>query len=114
MRKLIAGTVGAAIALTGLVGLAGPASAETGSSGVITQSTTGYSGPSKTSPAILTGLDKGQQVDALCFTDKGDELNGSKYWFKIRKAETPDGYAAFVHRDVTAGITGLPNCWPNG
>ena len=114
MRKLIAGTVGAAIALTGLVGLAGTASADSASQAVITRDTTGYLAPTKESLPVMTGLAQGQKVNALCFTDDGAEVNGNKYWFRISKTETPDK-TAFVPQDALIGDTsGLRHCFPKG
>ena len=78
MRKLIAGAAGAAVAVAGLVALAGPAAAETGTTGIITKPTTAYQWPTKESPAVITGLAQGQAVTALCFTDDGAEVNGNK------------------------------------
>ena len=115
MRKFIAGAAGAAVAVAGLLALAGPAAAETGTTGIITKPTTGYQWPTKESPAVMTGLDPGQEVTAFCFTDSGAEVNGNPYWFRMSKTAKPDGNTAFVHRDeISVGNTNLPNCWPNG
>ena len=117
MRKLIAGAAGAAaVAVAGLVALAGPAAAETaGTPAVITQATTGYQWPTKQSPPVMTGLAQGQEVTALCFTDDGDKVNGNPYWFRISKTATPDGNTAFVPKDaISVSNTNLPNCFPNG
>ena len=100
MRKLIAGAAGAAVAVAGLVALAGPAAAETGTTGIITKPTTGYQWPTKESPAVITGLTPGQEVTTLCFTDSGAEVNGNPYWFRISKTAKPDGNTAFVHKDA--------------
>ena len=115
-KKLIAGAAGAAVAVAGLLSLAGPAAAETGTTGIITQPTTAYQWPTKESPAVITGLAQGQEVTALCFTDDGDEVNGNPYWFRISKTAKPDGNTGFVPKDVIAGVSsdGLPNCFPNG
>ena len=115
MRKLIAGAAGAAVAVAGLVALAGPAAAETGTTGIITKPTTGYQWPTKESPAVITGLTAGQEVTTLCFTDSGAEVDGNPYWFRISKTATPDGNTAFVPREaISVGSTELPNCFPNG
>jgi hypothetical protein len=115
MRKLIAGAAGAAVAVAGLVALAGPAVAETGTTGIIIKPTTGYQWPTKESPAVITGLAPGQEVTALCFTDSGAEVNGNPYWFRISKTATPDGNTAFVPKDaISVSNTNLPNCFPNG
>jgi hypothetical protein len=114
-KKLIAGAAGAAVAVAGLVALAGPAAAETGTQAIITQPTTGYQWPTKQSPPVMTGLTQGQEVTALCFTDEGDKVNGNPYWFRISKTATPDGNTAFVPKDViSVSNTNLPNCFPNG
>jgi hypothetical protein len=115
MRKLIAGAAGAAVAVAGLVALAGPAAAETASTATITKPTTGYLWPTKDSAAVYTGLVADQQVTALCFTDRGDEVDGNPYWFRISKTAKPDGNTAFVSKDaISVGSTELPNCFPNG
>ena len=62
-----------------------------------------------------TGLIPDQQVTALCFTDRGDEVDGNTYWFRISKTAKPDGNTAFVSKDaISVGSTELPNCFPNG
>jgi hypothetical protein len=115
MRKLIAGAAGTAVAVAGLVALAGPAAAETGTTGFITKPTTGYLWPTKESPAVITGLTPGQEVTALCFTDNGAQVDGNTYWFRISKTAKPDGNTAFVSKDaISVGSTELPNCFPNG
>src|SRR6185312_6690129 len=81
MRKIVLAATGAAVAVAGIIGLAGPAAAgpaaaETGTTATITAHTTGYQWPSKQSPPVMTGLAPDQQVTALCFTDKGDVVNG--------------------------------------
>ena len=115
MRKLIAGAAGAAVAVAGLVALAGPAAAETASTATITKPTTGYLWPTKDSAAVYTGLVADQQVTALCFTDRGDEVDGNPYWFRISKTAKPDGNTAFVPKDaISVSNTNLPNCFPNG
>jgi hypothetical protein len=115
MRKLIAGAAGAAVAVAGLVALAGPAAAETGSTGFIIKPTTAYQWPSKDSSAVITGLAPGQEVTALCFTDDGDEVDGNEYWFRISETAKPDGNTGFVPKDAIGGVSrdGLPNCFPN-
>jgi hypothetical protein len=115
MRTLIAGAAGAAVAVAGLLALAGPAAAGTGTTGTITKPTTGYQWPTKESPAVMTGLAQGQKVTALCFTDEGAEVDGNPYWFRISKTATPDGNTAFVPKDaIHVPDTGLSNCFPNG
>jgi len=121
MRKIVVAAAGAAVAVAGLVGLAGPAlagpaAAETGTTATITKHTTGYQWPSMQSPPVMTGLTPGQQVTALCFTDKGDVVNDNPYWFRISKTATPDGSTGFVHKDAIGGVSNerLPNCFPNG
>jgi hypothetical protein len=116
MRKLMAGAAGAAVAVAGLLALAGPAAAETGTTGFIIKPTTGYLWPIKESPAVITGLAAGQEVTALCFTDDGAEVDGNAYWFRISKTATPDGSTGFVHKDAIGGVSNerLPNCFPNG
>jgi hypothetical protein len=115
-KKLVAGAAGVAVAVAGLVGLAGPAAAaaEAGSPAVITQPTTGYQWPTKQSPPVMTGLERGQEVTALCFTDDGDPVNGNRYWFRISKTATPDGNTAFVPKDtISVPDTTLTHCFPN-
>jgi hypothetical protein len=116
MRKLITGAAGAAVAVAGLVALAGPAAAETGTTGFIIKPTTGYLWPTKESPAVITGLAQGQEVTAHCFTDDGDEVDGNAYWFRISKTAEPGGTTGFVPKDAIGGVSrdGLPNCFPNG
>jgi hypothetical protein len=116
MRKLIAGAAGAAVAVAGLVALAGPAAAETGTTGFITKPTTGYLWPTKESPAVITGLTPGQEVTALCFTDNGAEVDGNTYWFRISKTAKPDGNTGFVPQNAIDGVSsdGLTDCFPNG
>src|SRR3954453_4919553 len=116
MRKLIAGAAGAAVAVAGLLALAGPAAAETGTKGFIIKPTTAYLWPTKDSTAVITGLTPGQEVTALCFTDDGDEVDGNPYWFRISKTGKPDGNTGFVSKDAIGGVgkDGLPNCFPNG
>jgi hypothetical protein len=116
MRKIIFAAAGAAVAVAGLVGLAGPAFAadETGTTATITKHATGYQWPSMQSPPVMTGLTPGQQVTAFCFTDKGDVVNDNPYWFRISKTATPDGNTAFVPREAISVTGNVPNCWPNG
>lgn len=119
MRKIIIGAVGAAAAASGLMALAGPASAaetaatETGAPAYIIKPTTGYQWPTKNSPAVITGLTQGQQVTAHCFVES-DVVEGNKYWFRISETADPNGTTGFVPKDVISVNGGLPNCWPNG
>jgi hypothetical protein len=53
MRKLIAGAAGAAVAVAGLVALAGPAAAETASTAIITKPTTGYLWPTNSDRRLM-------------------------------------------------------------
>lgn len=119
MRKVVFAVAGAAVATAGIVGFAGPAfagpaTAETGIKATITKHATGYQWPSMQSPPVMTGLAPGQEVTALCFTDKGDLVNGNPYWFRISKTATPDGNTAFVPREAISVPGNPPNCWTNG
>ena len=119
MRKIVLAATGAAVAVAGIIGLAGPAAAgpaaaETGTTATITAHTTGYQWPSKQSPVVITGLTPGQQVTALCFTDEGEPVSGNPYWFRISQTATPNGNTAFVLREAISVSNDIPNCWPNG
>lgn len=126
MRKIIIGAVGAAVAVSGLMALAGPASAapttapaaagttaEAAAPAYIIKPTTAYQWPTKNSPAVITGLTQGQQVTAHCFVES-DVVEGNKYWFRISRTADPNGTTGFVPKDVISVGGGLPNCWPNG
>ena len=119
MRKIIIGTVGAAVAAAGIMALAGPANAagtatatEAGARAYIIKPTTAYQWPTKNSPAVITGLGQGQQVTAHCFVES-DVVEGNTYWFRISKTADPNGTTGFVPKDVISVNGGLPNCWPN-
>jgi hypothetical protein len=105
MRKFVV-VAGAAVVVAGLVGLAGTAAADTGSTAAeagqrayITQGTTGYQHADNRSAPMFTNLKPGQEVTALCFTE-GQQLNGNHYWFRISMTPEPNGNTAFVHRDA--------------
>ena len=95
--------------------LAGPAAADTATTGFIIKPTTAYQWPSKDSSAVITGLAQGQEVTALCFADNGTPVDSNTYWFRISKTVTPNGTTGFVPKGPIGGVSrdGLPNCFPN-
>ena len=70
MRKIVVAAAGAAVAVAGTRGPRRARAAETGTTATITKPTTGYQWPTKESPAVITGLTPGQEVTALCFTER--------------------------------------------
>ena len=114
MHKLIAGAAGAAVAVAGLVALAGPAAAETGTTGFIIKPTTAYQWPTRESSAVITGLAAGQEVTVLCFAEDDTAVDSNKYWFRISETAQPNGTTGFVPKDAIGGVSpnGLPNCFP--
>ncbi len=73
--------------------------------GYIKTPATSYVSPSNQTSPVHFGLQPGQKVNVICFTE-GQTLNGNSYWFRIGQA----GNLGFVHRDVIAPGVGMPHC----
>ena len=73
--------------------------------GYIKTPATSYTGPSNQTTPVHFGLQPGQQVNIICFTE-GQTLTGSSYWFRIGQ----DGNLGFVHRDAISPGMGMPHC----
>ncbi|WP_181780995.1 hypothetical protein [Pseudonocardia pini] len=100
MRRIVLAATGAGLALAGLVGFAGSASAApVGFEAYIKAPTTAYQTSNNGSGAVFTNLRPNQQVTALCFTE-GQEINGNHNWFRISLTPDPQGQTGFVHRDA--------------
>ena len=104
MRKLIAlATLSTVAGLGAAAGLAGTASAA-GGTGVITRSTTAFSGPTTNTDQIAQ-LATGDIVETVCWT-KGQEVDGSHIWIGIRH----DGNEAYVNRASINPPAGIEHC----
>ena len=93
----------------GIVGKRNPRRANATSApehiGYIKTAATSYAGPSNQTTPVHFGLQAGQKVNIVCFTE-GQSLNGNSYWFRIGQA----GNLGFVHRDAIAPGVGMPHC----
>lgn len=104
MRKLIAlATLSTVAGLGAAAGLAGTASAA-GGTGLITRSTTAFSGPTTNSDQIAY-LPQNSLVETACWT-KGETVDGSHIWIGIRH----DGNEAYVNRASIDPPAGLDHC----
>jgi hypothetical protein len=56
---------------------------------------------------VHTSLREGAHVETVCFTDKGQVVDGNPYWFRVNK----DGASGYVHRDAISVGNDLPNCF---
>jgi hypothetical protein len=99
--------VGAPVAAVTAVVASTPANAASAPEhiGYIKTAATSYVGPSNQTTPVHVGLQAGQQVNIICFTE-GQSLNGNSYWFRIGQA----GNLGFVHRDAIAPGVGMPHC----
>ena len=99
--------VGAPVAAVTAVVAATPANATSAPEhiGYIKTAATSYAGPSNQTTPVHFGLQAGQKVNIVCFTE-GQSLNGNAYWFRIGQA----GNLGFVHRDAIAPGVGMPHC----
>lgn len=105
MRRMVLAATGAAVAVAGIVGFAGSASAaESGHPAYISKPTTAYQHADKGSAPVFTNLQPGQEVTALCFTE-GQLVNGNHNWFRISLTPEPQGNTGFVHRDAIGGVS---------
>lgn len=96
MRKLAAVasalTVAAGITVVAAAGTANATSAP--STGTIRLSTNVYSAPHSQSPAVQFGLQPGQKISIVCFTE-GESVYGNDYWFRVGQG----GQMGFVHEE---------------
>ena len=111
MRKTLLATIGAAVAVAGIVGFAGTAAAaETSHPAYIKAPATAYQHADNRSAPVFTNLQPGQQVTALCFTE-GQVIDGNHNWFRISLTPEPQGTTGFVHRDaISVGTSDLRHC----
>jgi hypothetical protein len=96
MRKLAAAAALSAAVGAGVVAVATEANAGTLQSvGTIKLPTTSYTSPSNETAPVHYGIQPGQRVTVVCYTE-GQSVNGNDYWFRI----SLDGRAGFVNRDA--------------
>jgi Bacterial SH3 domain len=109
-RMIIAAGAAVALGAASLGMTAGVATASTGTIGwgnsYLSRTTAIHNAPSRQAPAITT-LSAGSSVQALCFIDNGEQVEGNEFWFRV----AIDSRTGWVPKAVLGGVpTNTPGC----
>jgi Bacterial SH3 domain len=113
-RMIIAAGAAVAVGAASLGMTAGVATASTTAStstsgwgnSYLSRTTAIHNAPSRQAPAITT-LSAGSSVQALCFIDNGEQVEGNEFWFRV----AIDSRTGWVPKAVLGGVpTGTPGC----